>query len=374
MNRPLCLFLLSAALLGNVLPAAAQRLPAGTNAPALSRQPGAAGASQPAASSALEGASVTLGAETGPAGTTPRLGLRGVRLGTGSLGNGSLSLGTGNLDTSLSGQGGEVHYRHSLVLPLLGYAEAGTEAQWLWGAGGGRGGSRLAADGVLAAGPVEVRLTGERFSAPLLLLRPLDTLDDPMPDPRSKGSNVTAALRARVGTGTFVSVEREWGQWAGTAADLEVRPQRWSIDGGPAVLALVNPGDLNPEVWAESQGTLTLRLGAEQRRGGAGLRLGAGWEGGTASTELSAVLGDHSEAAARWRAYDLLGPESELALGAALSDAWGGGRLGTQWNAALLLPLPAGRELQLRGTAGAAGTAAQAVLLLPLHPVTTAEE
>ncbi|MDO4263675.1 MAG: hypothetical protein Q4C67_05705 [Deinococcus sp.] len=344
-----------------LLTLAALLTPAAQAAPQTSANPAAGLLPQPVPlSQALDQAAVTVGAATTPAGTTPSLGLRGVRLGGGTL------------DTALTLRGGEARYTQDLTIPLLGYAEANTEAQWLWGAGDDRGGSRLAAGGVVAAGPVEVRLAGERFTAPLLLLRPLDTLDDPTPDPRSEGSNVTASLRSRLGPGTFITVGREWGHRAGTTADLELRPQRWSVEGGPAVLALVSPSDLNPELWAESQGTLTLRLGAEQQAGGAGLRLGAGWEGQAASTELSAVLGDHSEAAARWRAYDLLGPESELTLGAALSDAWGsGGRLGAQWNAALLLPLPAGRELQLRGTAGAAGTAARAVVLLPLRPASS---
>ncbi|GHG08877.1 hypothetical protein GCM10017783_21860 [Deinococcus piscis] len=308
-------------------------------------------------SQALDRAGVTVGVTASPAGTAPSLGLRGVRLGSGTL------------DTSLSLRGSEARYAQSLALPLIGYAEAGAEAQWLWGNGDSPGGHRLAASGVLAAGPVEVQLAGERFTAPLLLLRPLDTLNDPTPDPRSEGSNLTASLRGRLGPGTFVMVGHEWGHGAGMTADLELRPQLWSVDGGPAVLALVNPGDLNPELWAESQGTLTLRLGAEHRAAGAGLRLGTGWDGPSSSTELSAVLGAHREAAVHWRAYDLLGQDSELDLGAALSDAWGSeGGLGTQWSAALLLPLEGEQRLELRGSAGAAGTAARAIYLLPLRP------
>lgn len=313
-------------------------------------------AAQAQTSAANVAAGLTVEAASNSAGTTPGLGLSGVRLGSGTL------------DAGLSLRGGEARYAQYRAIPLLGYAEAGAEVQWLWSKSGGQGAYRLAADGVLAAGPVEVRLSGEHFTAPLLLLRPLDTLSDPTPDPRPEGRNVSASLRGRVGPGTFIAVGREWGHRAGMTAELELRPQLWSVDGGPTALALVNPGDLNPELWAESQGTLTLRLGAEQRAAGAGLRLGAGWDGPSSSTELSAVLGAHREAAVHWRAYDLLGQDSELELGAALSDAQHReAGLGAQWSAALLLPLESGQHLELRGSAGAAGTAARAVYLIPLR-------
>lgn len=304
---------------------------------------------------ALDNAAVTASAESRPNGLGGGLGLRGVRLGTGVL------------DAEAGNLGGSARYSQSLTLPLLGYVQAGSEAQWLWA-----GGSRFGGDGVVAAGPLELRLDGETFSAPLLLLRPLETLSDPTPDPRGEGRNFNASLQTRVGAGTYLRLGREWGHWAGTYGEVELRPQRWAMDGGPTLLALADPAAGNPDLWAESQGTLTLRLGAEYRqRTGAGLRLGAGWENQTSRTTLSAVLGGHSEAGLRWQGYDLLGERSEVQLGATVSDAWReNGEPGLQWDAGLLLPLSSAGEVQLRGSTGAAGTAMRAVLVVPLEGFT----
>lgn len=311
-------------------------------------------------SEALDNAAVTVSAESNPHGFGGGLGLRGVRLGTGVL------------DAEAGNLGGSARYSQNLTLPLLGYVQAGSEAQWLWA-----GGSRFGADGVVAAGPLEVRLDGETFTAPLLLLRPLDTLSDPTPDPRGEGRNFNASLQTRVGAGSYLRLGREWGHWAGTYGEVELRPQRWKVttenaeesaDGGPILLALTDPAAGNPDLWAESGGTLTLHVGAETReRTGAGLRLGAGWENQTSRTTFSAVLGSHSEASLRWHGFDLLGTDSKVQLGVALSDAWqGNGDLGLQWDAALLLPVSETGEVQLRGSTGAAGTAVRAVLVMPL--------
>lgn len=304
----------------------------------------------------LGGPALEVGAANAAGMSELRLGLRGVRVPAGSL-------GTGTLDARVGTRGVELHYRQALTLPPLGYAEAGAEAQTLWSGGG-----RAAGYGVVAAGSAELRLAGETFTAPLLLLRPLDTLDDPTPDPRAAGGSALVQGQVRVGPGASLRLGREWGAWAGSTIEAELRPQLWQLESGPAVLALVSPADADPDLWADSRGTLTLRLGSEKRvRTGAGLRLGAAWADDRQSAELGAVLGGHQELTARWQGYDLLGPDSQVNLGLALSDAWAadGQSLGLQWQAGALVPLGGG-QLSVRGSTGAAGSGARVVYILPI--------
>lgn len=314
-----------------------------------------AGAQAEAPGNWLQGTQVSAEVGTGPAGVGVALGLRGVR-----LGGGALDFSVGSQDAALS-------YGQVLALPLLGYAETQTEAQWRWS-----GGSRLMTQGVLAAGPAELRLGAERFTAPLLRLTPLDTLNDPTPDLRVEGQRGNVSLRYRVQPATFVTLSREWEAGTVTAAEAEWRPQLWSVDGGGPVLARVDPRDLNPDSWAESLGTLRVRLGSEWRSASEdqtapGLRAGLNWTaaaGGEA--ELAAILGTHSELTAGWLLYDVLGPESQLRLSAMLTDAWEPGELTAQAGLTAAVPLDGRSELHFQGSAGGAGTAVRVVVLLPL--------